>query len=180
MADRDTQGRYLPAHGLPGPGRTPIYDPAMNAMARKLALLGQTDEEMADFFGVDPATIYRWQHDHPAFCEAIKNGKIIADAEVAASLYRRAVGENVKVERIVRGPEGKHEVITLTQRIPGDVSAAKHWLGNRQRGRWTNADNTPADSTDGTSDLHDDQAIKAANAKLHADVAALDMIEDAV
>ena len=67
MADRDEAGRFQPGHGLPGPGRQSLYDPSMNEQARKLALLGLTDGEIAEFFGVDESTINNWKISHPAF-----------------------------------------------------------------------------------------------------------------
>ena len=43
---------------VPGPGRNSGYDVSMNDMAHKLALLGLTNVEMAEFFGVSEQTIY--------------------------------------------------------------------------------------------------------------------------
>lgn len=136
MSNRDDDGHYLPAHSEPGPGRDSLYDPSMNEQVRKLALLGCTDKQIADFFAVDESTINRWKKRHPAFCQSLNAGKIIADAEIAECLYRRAKGEVVHVEKAVKGSDGNYEVMTLKQKVPADPGAAKLWLTNRQPDKW--------------------------------------------
>lgn len=135
MADRDEAGRFLPAHSIPGPGRPSGYDPSMNEQARKLALLGLTDEQMAEFFGVTAQTFYNWQAEFPAFFEAVHAGKLVADADVAASLYQRAIGEVLWVERVIKTPEGE-QTVKLSKREAADTGAIKLWLTNRQGDRW--------------------------------------------
>jgi hypothetical protein len=63
-------------------------------------------------------------------------GKVVADADVAESLYRRATGENILVERAIKGDDGKYDVMTLKQFVPGDVTAQRLWLLNRRKGNW--------------------------------------------
>lgn len=150
MADRDDGGRFQPGHNLPGPGRPSEYDPAMNDQARKLALLGLTDAEIAEFFGVAVSTFYLWKERHPAFSEAVNAGGVQADAEVAASLYRRAMGEVVYVERRVKNDDGQHEIIRLSQRVPADPGAAKLWLTNRQPTKWRDKQAVEVTNPDGS------------------------------
>jgi len=118
------------------PGRPSEYDPSMNEAARKLALLGLTDSEIAAFFGITETTINNWKNEFPAFLASLNAGKTIADAEVADSLYRRAMGEVVFTERRVKGENGEYEVIRLMQSVPSDPGAAKLWLTNRQPRLW--------------------------------------------
>lgn len=120
-------------------GRPSKYDPAFADQARKLCLLGAIDEELADFFGVCIATIYNWQNEHPAFLEAIRAGKVKADAEVADSLYRRATGETVELEKLMKKDDGSFEAIRYKSYIPGDPQAAYKWLLNRRRQDWTDS-----------------------------------------
>jgi hypothetical protein len=122
---------------VPGPGRDSKYRPEFADQARKLCLLGATDEELADFFEVAVSTIYNWKNEHPAFLEAIRAGKIKADAEVADSLYRRATGEHVEVQKLVKKADGKFEAVKLIQYVPGDPQAAYKWLLNRRRRDWS-------------------------------------------
>ena len=137
MTDRDDKGHWLEGHSQGGPGRPSAYDPSMNDVARKLALLGITDEELATFFGVTPQTIYNWYNEWPAFFEAVQEGKVIADANVADSLYKRATGEHVELEKVVKHHEtGEHIVIKYKTFIPGDTGAAMNWLKNRRRQNW--------------------------------------------
>lgn len=129
-----TTGEGLP---VPGPGRDSLYDPSMNDMARKLALLGLTDEEMAKFFGVSKKTFYNWQDQFPAFFHSVQEGKIIADANVAESLYKRATGEHVEIEKTYRNKQtGEFEKVTVKQFIPGESGAALNWLKNRRKESW--------------------------------------------
>lgn len=125
-----------PGLPVPGPGRDTKYRPEFNEQARKLCLLGYIDSELAAFFGVCEATINSWKLQFPAFLESIRAGKEAADAEVADSLYRRAIGEELLVERAVKGEDGKTDVITLKQFVPGDVTAQRLWLLNRRQRNW--------------------------------------------
>lgn len=137
MTDRDEQGKFLPEHSQGGPGRESLYDPTMNEQATKLALLGLTDEEMATYFGVTPQTFYNWQKAHIAFFEAVQEGKVKADAEVAHSLYKKATGITYQVERLRKNKDGDSEVFKLSVYEPPDTAAMKQWLANRRRGNWS-------------------------------------------
>lgn len=122
---------------VPGPGRDSEYDPSMNDQARKLALLGLNNEELAEFFGVHVSTFYRWQADNSAFREAVNEGKTIADANVADSFYKRATGEHVEIEKLrTNKVTGESEVIKIKTYIPGEAPAALNWLKNRQPNKW--------------------------------------------
>lgn len=149
---------------VPGPGRDSLYDVSMNDQARKLALLGLTDEEMAEFFGVSVRTFHRWKQDFPAFCHSLNEGKVVADANVAESLYKRATGEIVLVEKAYRNKQtGDVEVVKLSSYIPGDPGAAKLWLTNRRRKDWVDKVTTEhAGSIEVVSKEQRDAAVAAA------------------
>ena len=103
--------------------------------ARKLCLLGFTDKQLAVFFGVNESTINRWKDKYPEFCKSIKSGKVVADAQVAESLFKRATGMEVE-EVEVRG-DGDNETKRVTKkRIPPDTTAQIFWLKNRQPELW--------------------------------------------
>lgn len=120
---------------VPGPGRDSKYRTEFNDQARKLCLLGATDEELADFFSVCVATINNWKAAFPAFLASINDGKVSADANVADSLYRRAVGENIIVEKAIKDGD-KYVTMKLSQFVPGEVQAQRLWLLNRRKGQW--------------------------------------------
>jgi RNA polymerase-interacting CarD/CdnL/TRCF family regulator len=73
-------------------GRPTKYNEKYPNQAYKLCLLGATDEELANFFEVCEDTINEWKNVHDEFSVSIKKGKINADANVANSLYKRALG----------------------------------------------------------------------------------------
>lgn len=121
-------------------GRPTAYEPAFAKQAAKLCELGATDDELADFFEVHRATIYRWKHDHADFCDAVKTGKDVADERVERSLYQKATGYNVTEEQAVKIKVGQYaeevEVIQVDKHMPADTTAAIFWLKNRRKDDW--------------------------------------------
>lgn len=121
-------------------GRPTEYEPEYAEQATKLCLLGATDDELADFFKVHRATIYRWKHTHPEFCAAIVAGKEVADERVERALYQKATGYNVTEEMAIKVKleqfrEGV-EVVEVEKHIPSDTTAAIFWLKNRRSQQW--------------------------------------------
>lgn len=121
-------------------GRPTAYDPAFAKQAAKLCDLGATDDELADFFEVHRSTIYRWKHDHPEFCDAVKTGKDVADERVERSLYQKATGYNVTEEQAVKIKVEQYreqvEVVQVDKHVPADTTAAIFWLKNRRSQDW--------------------------------------------
>lgn len=106
-------------------GRPSKYDPDKHPeKATKLALLGLTDEEMAVALDIHVSTFYQWQIDFPDFSEAIKDGKVRADANVAQSLYKKAMS--------------------------GDTTSAIFWLKNRRKQAWRDGQAHTLENPDGT------------------------------
>jgi len=116
-------------------GRPSKYEPEYAEQARKLAALGATDREIADFFGVHEATLYRWQQQYPELCEALKVGKEPADERVVRSLYRRAVGYSYDSEKIMQF-QGAEVRIPYVEHVPPDTTAMIFWLKNRRPDLW--------------------------------------------
>lgn len=117
-------------------GRPTKYRDYFPAMAKSLCLLGSTDKQLAEAFDVDEASIHRWKLEHPEFCESIKEGKVDADAKVAASLFSRAVGYTGR--RTVTATVGGMitDVKEIREYVGPDVGAAVFWLKNRQKENW--------------------------------------------
>jgi len=107
-------------------------------LAFKYALLGATVERMAEFFDVTKDRVYKWQVQYPDFKQAIHEGRELADAEVAHSLYKRATGY-VSKETKVNVVEGEVVKTDIEKEIIPEVGAAKYWLGNRQGDKWKTA-----------------------------------------
>ena len=80
--------------------------------------MGARDADLARAFDVSESTIDNWKAAHPEFLAALKAGRELADAEVANSLYRRAIGDGDR---------------------PPDVTACIFWLKNRRPDLWRDA-----------------------------------------
>ena len=110
-------------------------------MAQKLARMGATDAEMADFFDVSERTVQTWKKQHPEFLQALKGGKLEADARVTDALYRRAIGyshADVDIRVVSQGQGGVSEVVQtpIIKHFPPDTTACIFWLKNRRRDEW--------------------------------------------
>ena len=122
-------------HGLfpsDGPGK---YRPKYAELAYKMAQLGTSHKRIAWILEISESTFYEWQERHAGFKIALKAGMDLADANVANSVYRGAVGyshphEEIKVigEEVVRVPTMKH--------YPPNPHLATFWLKNRQPELW--------------------------------------------
>lgn len=106
-------------------------------IAEHAALLGATDQEIADMLGVSVRTIYNWRSAHPEFAEALKAGKDVADDRVERSLYQKAIGyeqEEVKIFMPANAPEPVYA--PYRAKIAPDTTAAIFWLKNRRKADW--------------------------------------------
>ncbi len=118
-------------------GRPSSYSDEYAGQATKLAALGATDIEIADFFEVDVRTVYRWKHDFPEFCQALNIGKEKADERVINSLYQKAVGyEQDEVKIFMPGGADKPVYAPFRAKIAPDTTAAIFWLKNRRPADW--------------------------------------------
>ncbi|GAA4108761.1 hypothetical protein ACFFTN_01370 [Aminobacter aganoensis] len=143
-------------------GRPSGYMPEYAEQAAKLCLLGATDDEMADFFGIHRATLYRWKLDHEDFCDAIKSAKAHADERVERSLYQKATGYEVTEEQAIKIKVAQHEeeveVVQVRKHIPADTTAAIFWLKNRRKDDWR--DKTEVEHRHTFADMSDDELDK--------------------
>lgn len=120
-----------------GPGRPTLYRDAYVDQVYRLALLGLTDKEIAEFFQVSIQTLYNWDEAHPEFLDARARGKAPADAQVAERLYKRALGYSHPAVKIFM-PQGAPEPVyaDYEEHYPPDTQAATWWLKNRQPKKW--------------------------------------------
>jgi len=96
-------------------GRPTKYNPDELEHVTQLCMMGATNEELAKFLNVATSTVDLWILKHEAFSGAVKNGREIADMEVAKSLYQKA--------------------------LSGDVTAMIFWLKNRRSDQWRDQTN---------------------------------------
>lgn len=117
--------------------RPSSYQESYAKQAAKIAELGATDQEIANFFEVDVRTIYRWKHDHNEFCQALKVGKDVADDRVERSLYQKAIGyEQEEVKIFMPSGADKPVYAPFTAKVAPDTTAGIFWLKNRRGADW--------------------------------------------
>jgi hypothetical protein len=117
-------------------GRPTEYKLEHCELAHNYCLLGATNEDLAEFFGVTRRTVDNWIAAEPAFAEAVRGARALADARVARSLYERAVGFSYRSTRTVLH-RGEERELSEAVYCPPDVRACIFWLRNRQRDRWS-------------------------------------------
>jgi hypothetical protein len=125
-------------------GRPTDYTNKHVGQAYKLAKLGYTDKEIADFFEIAESTLNLWKLEHPEFSESLKKGKAESDVEVEESLRMKAIGFEKKVEEIVSSKDGAF-TMEVNKYFPPDATSAIFWLKNRNSKRWRDSshiDNT--------------------------------------
>jgi hypothetical protein len=120
---------------MDGPGRPTLYQEEFTEQAYKLCLAGATNDDLAEAFDVAPRTIDRWLQNSPAFRDAVRRGRKIADGEVAHKLYCRAVGYTYETGKVLLG-HGVPVSVPQTVHCPPDVRACIFWLRNRQPQQW--------------------------------------------
>lgn len=126
-------------------GRPTKYDPAFHPVwVEKLAKLGATDVEIADTFDVSVWTIHEWSKVYPEFSHARRQGKSLADAEVASKLFHRATGYQHE-ETDVKVLNGEVVLTPVVKNYPPDTNAAMFWLRNRRPDLWRDK---PPEATD--------------------------------
>jgi hypothetical protein len=140
--DRKKATRLVISRG----GRPTLYQERYAEEGRKLCELGATDAQMADFWGVHENTINNWKRAHPEFAQAVRRGKMWADAQLAEALYLRGIGYSHPAVKIMQH-EGKPVVVEYTKHYPPDGPCLMFWLKNRQPERWQDIKHREASNT---------------------------------
>lgn len=132
------------------------YKPEFVAQAEKLCLLGATDVDIADFFGVASSTLYKWKHDYPEFAAAIKSGKEESDERVERSLYQNCVGYYYDTEKVFQF-QGEVIRVPVKEYVPAHPVSQFFWLQNRRPDRWRNVQRVEHGKPGDFSNLNDDE-----------------------
>lgn len=120
-----------------GIGRPTDYREEYDALATKYCMLGATNANLAAFFDCAESTIDNWMNAHPSFMDAIKEGREVADANVASRLYSRAMGYTHQAEKIFADAKtGEVLRVDTTEHYPPETAAAIFWLKNRRPDMW--------------------------------------------
>lgn len=123
-------------------GRPSKYRPEFDAQAKRLCLLGFTNEQLASVFNVNLATLNDWAENLESFSRALVEGRDGADGMVAASLFHRAIGYRHDAEQVVtltnagQFAGSRAEKVRTFKQYPPDTAAAFIWLKNRRRDLW--------------------------------------------
>lgn len=119
-------------------GRPTKYKPEYALVASALCKRGATDAELAEEFDVSTVTIWRWTVAHDDFRKACLSEKAGFDERVVRSLAQRAIGYSYSSEKVFNF-QGSIVRAAVTEHVPPDVSAIKHWLANRCPNEWREA-----------------------------------------
>ena len=111
------------------------YDPKFAEQGRKLCLLGATQADLAEFFGITVDRLISWERKYKEFRDALELGRAQADAEVADRLFRRALGYKRKTQKAFQH-QGQPIVVDIEEELPPDTIAGIFWLKNRRRENW--------------------------------------------
>lgn len=118
-------------------GRPSSFKSEYADLARKFCLLGATNDDLARVFEVAGSTIDKWIAEIPEFSGAVKEGREEADAKVAESLYRRAIGYSHPAVKIFMPAGASMPVYApYTEHYAPDTAAAFIWLKNRRKNDW--------------------------------------------
>lgn len=116
-------------------GRPSKFDPAFCDLARKLCLLGATNDDLAEALKVDVATIERWIASNAEFRGAVKGAKEELDAKVVRRLFERATGYS-HPDVHISNYQGAITQTAITKHYPPDTTASIFWLKNRRPADW--------------------------------------------
>ena len=111
------------------------YQATYPDLVRKFCMLGADDEKLGEMFAVHVSTIRSWRETYPEFAIAMMEGRDIADAEIAHSLYHRAKGYSHPEVHIATF-QGQVIKTNIMRHYPPDTLAAIYWLQNRQNQYW--------------------------------------------
>ena len=118
-------------------GRPTVRSVKLMKMIENLALLGLSDEKIADSIGVSRSTFALWKKDDKGFSDRIFQNREGAHASVSRSMFERAIGYKVKSVKIFADPKsGATLKVPFWEHYPPDVAACMSILKNRQPKLW--------------------------------------------
>jgi len=110
------------------------YKPEYAEMAYKLAILGLTNQQIADVFDVSLFTLDEWTKKHDDFGWKLNSGRSFADADVAIALHKKATGYRKKVAKAHFDDNvGQWATCEYEEEVEPNLQAIITWLGLRQR-----------------------------------------------
>ena len=117
-------------------GSSAAYRPEYCAVAKKMLADGAGVADLAERFGVSIRTVRQWQAEHNDFLAACMLGRGRRDRNVEQALFKRAVGYDREVDKIlVCDGEIVHE--KYIEHVPPDVGTSIFWLINGATAEWS-------------------------------------------
>ena len=117
-------------------GRPTRYKPEFARRARSYCRLGAETRDLAEFFSVSTATLYRWLDRYPEFGLAVAMGQGERAGLLPPSMFKRATGYICRAERVFRPNSPNPQAADYNYRVPGDAAVALRWLRIRQPDTW--------------------------------------------
>lgn len=111
----------------------------------QMARNGATEAEIAAKLNVALSTFKKYKTEHPELKEQLLATKELADLDVEAALYSRAIGIEVKETTEIIDPKGRVTKKTVTKELPPDTSAALFFLKNRKPELWKDRQSVESD-----------------------------------
>ena len=165
-----------------GPGRPTSYRPEFAGRVTTMCMLGLTNAEIGERFGVSKSSIEEYIVKVDEFRRAVYKGREGADEMVVNSLFKSAHGFTHPEDDIrtvaLGNNQGSEIVITKTvKHYPPNERAIAHWLHVKQRARFPSPNSALAQG-DGTPMDLAAQARAAVRAALRTVAAASEEAED--
>ena len=137
-----------------------LYKSTWDRQAHHLALLGAGNREIAEFFVIGESTLDKIIKNEPTFKEALREGRAIANANVAQAFYHRAIGYSHPDVHIMANQVKEYNadgklirsyndplMIPITKYYPPDGYACQKWLALKDRQRWSETTNININAT---------------------------------
>lgn len=142
----NSQRMYARKPNPHGVGRKGDFRPEHIGQVYHLALLGARDADIALALGIKDCTLAYWKVQNEEFAEALRRGRLEADAKVAHALYHRAIGYSHKETQVVLNRVSEYDaqgkitrsytepvLIEVVKHYAPDSYAALKWLSLRRR-----------------------------------------------
>ncbi len=125
-----------------GGGQPTLFKEEYAALAHRMcAIMGATNKELAEVLGVTDRTISNWIAAYPEFKTAVSSGKLIADTNVAAALYKTEVGyeyPDMDIRTVALGGNAGSEIVItpIIKIVQPNPTSIQWWLKNRRPAAW--------------------------------------------
>lgn len=110
------------------------YNPQFAVVARAMLSKGATIAELADAFGINNTTVWKWRQTYEEFGKAFDELGNVSQ-RVEYSLLERAMGYTYDAVKIFNN-KGRPVVVPYREHVPPDVNAALKYLQVYKPDKW--------------------------------------------